>query len=233
MPSRRLRTLAAVAAACGISLAALSLLIRQGIPLPGDQEILQFAMSLRSEPLTEVIAVLTFISSALPALVLIIGLSAVEARRALLRARGRPAPVRLAWLILAGWPAWAYLAAVACNIAMRIAIGRLPPRVEYIPHTYPELRADFQRFAFPSGHAGASLVLCLALVAVAWRWPAARWIAAACALIVVLGAGFGRPYLGVHWPSDVLGGYLLAGFWLALALAVRSALAARLAAGVS
>lgn len=233
MPSRRLRAFAVIAAVCGVSLASLSVIVRLRIPLPGDQELLQLAMSLRSEPLTEVIAVLTFVSSALPALILTTGLSAVEARRAFLRTRGQPAITRLAWLVLAAWPTWVYLAAVASNIAMRIAIERLPPRVDYIPHTYPELRADFQRFAFPSGHAGASLVVCLALVAVAWRRPAARWVAAAGALVVVLGAGFGRPYLGVHWPSDVLGGYLLAGFWLALALAVRDALAARLTATVT
>jgi undecaprenyl-diphosphatase len=57
--------------------------------------------------------------------------------------------------------------------------------------------------------------------------PAARTAAPAalCALIVAI--GWSRLALGAHYATDVLGGYLLGGAWLCLALAVRSRLAAR------
>nr|WP_314443451.1 phosphatase PAP2 family protein [uncultured Sphingomonas sp.] len=61
--------------------------------------------------------------------------------------------------------------------------------------------------SFPSGHAGNSMVTFLALaVFVAperWRWPAVT-----LAILASLAMGATRPLLGVHWPSDVLAGWL-------------------------
>ncbi|MDG0812851.1 phosphatase PAP2 family protein [Cohnella rhizosphaerae] len=37
-------------------------------------------------------------------------------------------------------------------------------------------------------------------------------VAACSALVLAIGAS--RIYLGVHYPSDVIGGYLASGFWL-------------------
>ena len=38
----------------------------------------------------------------------------------------------------------------------------------------------------------------------------ARWLVAACGVSLVLLIGFSRLYLGVHYPTDVLAGYLAA-----------------------
>ena len=121
-------------------------------------------------------------------------------------------------MVGAAWPLIAYFGALACNIAMRIAIGRLRPGVEYIPHGLPELQADFQRFSYPSGHAGAAVIAFVALASLSGQRPLTRRSAVLAALLVIAGAGFGRVYLGVHWPSDVLAGYLLAVGWLCLGL---------------
>jgi undecaprenyl-diphosphatase len=121
-------------------------------------------------------------------------------------------------VILIAWPLIAYLGALGSNIILRIAIGRMRPGVEYIPHSLPEIQADFQRFSYPSGHAGAAMVAFVALAALAWPRKRLRWPAFIGSALVIAGTGFGRVYLGVHWPTDVIAGYLLAGAWLAIAL---------------
>jgi undecaprenyl-diphosphatase len=76
-------------------------------------------------------------------------------------------------------------------------------------------------YSFPSGHAFVSFVLCALLVYVGLRlvhrvW--ARLVLAAAALVVVVLVGMSRVYLGVHWPSDVLGSWSLAATWISLCL---------------
>lgn len=194
---------------CALGFGVLTALVALAVTIPGDAELVQVAVSARSEPLTHIIWVLTFISSSIPALLITLAVSGIE----LWRAR------RLKFTT--AWPTVAYLGNVACNIATRIAVGRLRPGVEYIPHRLPEIQASFQRFSYPSGHAGAALLAYTSLVILAWPHRVWRWVALVGALLVVAGTGFGRVYLGVHWPTDVLGGYLLAGCWLGIGMALR------------
>jgi undecaprenyl-diphosphatase len=74
-------------------------------------------------------------------------------------------------------------------------------------------------YSFPSGHAFRSLTFYATLAYFRMRHLQRRgtrpalW---AAVILLAIGAGFSRVYLGVHYPSDVLGGYALAVVWLAL-----------------
>lgn len=79
-------------------------------------------------------------------------------------------------------------------------------------------------FSFPSGHAMMSFIGCgiaLYVVFVAVRPPVATRIAlAAATTILVVLVGMSRVYLGVHFPSDVLGGWAAGAAWLAVCTGV-------------
>lgn len=75
--------------------------------------------------------------------------------------------------------------------------------------------------AFPSGHAMTAAVACGLLLWVMRLYGAGRvlWrVALAVAVVSVVGVGFTRIWLGVHWSSDVLGGWLLGALAVALAM---------------
>lgn len=74
-------------------------------------------------------------------------------------------------------------------------------------------------FSFPSGHATASMALAIVVVALLWKtkWRIASMIGAA---MYILSIGFSRLYLGVHYPTDILGGWLLGAAWVLLVIGV-------------
>jgi undecaprenyl-diphosphatase len=72
-------------------------------------------------------------------------------------------------------------------------------------------------YSFPSGHALLSFCLCGAGAALFAADRKKRWVRTAIwtlAAVLVVAIGFSRIYLGVHYPSDVLGGYLGALVWV-------------------
>lgn len=67
-------------------------------------------------------------------------------------------------------------------------------------------------FSFPSGHAMGSMTLAATVLLLAWptRW---RWPLLSAAIAFVVSVGLSRVYLGVHYPSDILGGWCAALAW--------------------
>jgi undecaprenyl-diphosphatase len=88
------------------------------------------------------------------------------------------------------------------------------------PHFWESAAPEFD-YGFPSGHSMSSFGLALAVAILAWRtrW---RWTVVAAGAGFILAVGLSRVYLGVHYPSDVLGAWLLTWAWVAAAAFVRS-----------
>ena len=70
-------------------------------------------------------------------------------------------------------------------------------------------------YSFPSGHAMASAALAISTIVLFWptKW---RWPVLVAAVFYMLLIAFTRLYLGVHYPTDVLAGWLVSGAWVAV-----------------
>ncbi|WP_405813607.1 phosphatase PAP2 family protein [Streptomyces sp. NBC_01390] len=138
-----------------------------------------------------------------------------------------PLTMRLLCAAVAVWLVWRHSAwglalwlAVVCALgtvlqqALKAAVGRARP-------VWPDPVDSAHYAAFPSGHAMTATVVCGLLLWLLRRYGAGRAVwrtAVTGSVISVLGAGLTRIWLGVHWPSDVLGGWLLGALVVALAV---------------
>lgn len=76
-------------------------------------------------------------------------------------------------------------------------------------------------FSFPSGHATAAMALYGFLAyLLCTLFPAKTRIITTLAVVIIGSVGFSRLYLGLHFPSDVLAGYLLGGLWLLIGIEI-------------
>ncbi len=72
-------------------------------------------------------------------------------------------------------------------------------------------------FSFPSGHATGAVAFYGFLMYLAWKNVHNRILKESLlffGFLFILAIGFSRLYLGVHFPSDVIAGYAIAGLWL-------------------
>jgi membrane-associated phospholipid phosphatase len=75
-----------------------------------------------------------------------------------------------------------------------------------------------ESLSFPSGHAANATLVWLCLALLLPRTGRARLVAVWAAVWLALAIGISRVMLGVHWPSDVIGGWAFGLFWTMLLL---------------
>jgi undecaprenyl-diphosphatase len=117
---------------------------------------------------------------------------------------------RRQWILLGGWLA-AFAGGGLLDAVLKLVIRRpRPPYAAAFLHHYS--------WSFPSGHAMGSLIgygmLAYVLVVLRFhRRNAQRSVVLGAALLIVA-IGLSRLYLGVHYFSDVVGGYAAGLLWL-------------------
>src|SRR5690348_13494689 len=167
-----------------------------------DPHVTAWVVAHRTGWLTGILQVLTWLGS----LAVIIPAGLATGLYSLTRP-GDGRPVALLTAAVAG--------AAGLWLIIKPLVGRpRPPAAIWIGH--------YTGAAFPSGHAtqSAAFYAMLAIIlgtGLSFRRRAVLWSAAA---LVVLIVGASRIYLGAHWLTDVLAGYALGAFWVAIVVAV-------------
>jgi undecaprenyl-diphosphatase len=166
-------------------------------PTVADSLALREAVEVRSPDLTATALVVTDVGSTVAMAVLAV------VTGGWLAARGRRADA----VFVVG----AMLGGVALFRGLKVLIDRSRP---------PELTrlVTETNESLPSGHATMATVVIGSLVALAWagRTVATRVAMVSAAVLWIGAVGATRVYLGVHWFSDVVAGWLVGGTWLAV-----------------
>jgi undecaprenyl-diphosphatase len=170
-------------------------------PFGLDRAVAGAARGFRTDAVTSAMRAVSFLGS-FPAISIQIAL--IGGAILLIRREARPG----LWLLAAALGAW------LLSNGFKALLDR--PRPE------PGL-VDAGGAAFPSGHAtqGGAFFVMLAFVLASvlprpWRLPVA-WVAVAIGVL----SGLSRIYLGVHWATDVMGGFALGLAWSCALLAAR------------
>jgi undecaprenyl-diphosphatase len=101
------------------------------------------------------------------------------------------------------------------NVVLKAFLAR--PRPDIVPHLVASSGSSF-----PSGHAmiAAAVYLTIGIMlAETQKRRVVRTYLTAFFAIVVLLIGVSRVYLGVHWPSDVLAGWIVGMAWALMVFA--------------
>lgn len=96
------------------------------------------------------------------------------------------------------------------NIALKRAINRQRPEIEHL--------VVVETLSYPSGHSMSAMAFYGFLIYLCFRIKMNRGLRAflvSLFVFLILGIGISRIYLGVHFPSDVLGGFTAGLIWVA------------------
>ncbi|WP_194841469.1 phosphatase PAP2 family protein [Sporosarcina obsidiansis] len=127
----------------------------------------------------------------------------------------------LAWLYWKGYRAQAFLLVVVIagtgiiNQIMKFVFKRERPNFHRL--------IDIGGYSFPSGHTMMAFSLYTILAYIIWRNLRTTWghvAVVSIATVMIMMIAVSRIYLGVHFPSDIVGGALASGVWLIASISI-------------
>lgn len=189
--------LAFVATLLGLlAFAGIAELVQEGVTQPTDEAILRWLQGWHSPSLDVAAMEVTALGSTLVLAMVVL------ASTAFLWMSHHRYSVALLWIAVAGGG--------VLNSVLKEIFDRPRPEVfEWV--------APYAGFAsFPSGHAMSSMIVYSTLAYLVVRLEPTRWmrrLTLAIAALVIILVGLSRLYLGVHYPSDVLAGFIAGFAW--------------------
>lgn len=161
-----------------------------------DQQITEYILSYRSPTLTKYFVFVTDVGDVKGYLVILI------------------ASVILSFLIFKKWKYVAQITivlivATLSNMMLKRFIDRARPEIEHL--------VSVKTLSYPSGHAMSSMAFYGFLIYLIYKINMNRSIKGVLMtffVFLILSIGISRIYLGVHFPSDVAGGWIAGGIWV-------------------
>jgi len=101
------------------------------------------------------------------------------------------------------------LLASISNVVLKRLVDRARPGVEHL--------VVVETLSYPSGHAMSAMAFYGFLIYLFYRFkinPFLKYIIIFLLIVVILSIGISRIYLGVHYPSDIVGGYIAGLIWV-------------------
>lgn len=178
----------------------MAVLIRRDLILTFDSMVISFIQGLETPALTVVMKFFTNIGSTIS--IIVISLLALFFLYKVFDYRSE---LLLFTIVIAGTP--------IINSILK----------EFFHRTRPDLHRliEIGGYSFPSGHAMNAMAVYGIISFLLWRHLPTRMgrtILIIISSVFILMIGISRIYLGVHYPSDIIGGYFASGFWLTVAI---------------
>ncbi|SEK73654.1 phosphatase PAP2 family protein [Paenibacillus sp. OK003] len=189
-----------VAALCLIAFVSIALSISNNQIHVFDDTLIGWIQGMESPGMTRFMQLFTWIGSELP--VVVITILAMLVLYIYLRHKSE---LLFLACVIAG--------STLLNALIKLVFQRARPTINRI--------IEVSGYSFPSGHSMAAFSLYGGLAFLIWKHvPTAtgRVLMIIVSAIFILTIGMSRIYLGVHYPSDVVGGYFLSGCWLAICI---------------
>ncbi|MFI8495832.1 phosphatase PAP2 family protein [Peribacillus butanolivorans] len=165
-----------------------------------DRAVISFVQGLESPFLTTIMKVFTFIGSS--SSIIILSLLVLFYLYKVLKHR---LELVLFSAVVVGSP--------LLNLILKLFFQRARPDLHRL--------IEIGGYSFPSGHAMNAFTLYGILTFLLWRHISTMWgrtLLILFSVMMILTIGISRVYLGVHYPSDIIGGYLASGCWLAISI---------------